>query len=49
MATKTTQAVTDCTRTAVESAIQNRAPLADFDEYANADHAAEAVTTRQEA
>jgi len=45
MATKTNteRAVTNCTITAVVSAIKNRAPLADFDEYANADHAAEAV------
>jgi len=44
-----THAVTDCTRTSIESAIMNRAPLADFDEYETADTAAKAVTTRQEA
>jgi len=43
MATKTTQAVTDCTRTAIVAAIMNTHPLADFEEYANASDAAATV------
>jgi len=40
----TTEAVTACERIAVEAAIKNRAPLADFDEFAAATDAAERVT-----
>jgi len=46
--TTTEQAVMHCTRTAVESAIQNRSPLADFDEYVAVEVATEAVLSDEE-
>jgi len=46
--TTTERAVMHCTRTAVESAIQNRSPLADFDEYVAVEVATEAVLSDEE-